>query len=65
MNLTQSTMSWRCRVGLHHYVRKLDDNPEVRGQSVLECTLCRRHEDGRPDLPTLGASAAGLGLRGC
>lgn len=59
-----SQTDWRCHFGLHHYVLKLDDNPEVRGQTVLQCTRCGRHEDGRPVVPTLGAAAAGLGFRG-
>jgi len=41
-------MDWRCHLGRHHYVRELDDNPEVRGQSVLVCTRCGKHEDGPP-----------------
>lgn len=41
-------LDWRCHLGRHHYVPKPDDNPEVRGQSVLECTRCGKHEDGPP-----------------
>ncbi len=58
------TTGWLCRLGLHHYVRRVDDNPEVRGQTLLQCTRCGRPEDGPPVVPTLGAAAAGLGFRG-
>jgi hypothetical protein len=52
---------WRCHLGRHRYVRKVDDNPEVRGQSVLECTRCGKHEDGPPDSSgAAGLRAAGL-----
>jgi predicted SprT family Zn-dependent metalloprotease len=50
---------WRCHLGRHHYVRRIDDNPEVRGQSVLICTRCGGHEDG----PQTGPGS-GSGLRG-
>ena len=42
------TTGWLCRLGLHHYVRRVDDNPEVRGQTLLQCTRCGRPEDGPP-----------------
>ena len=45
---------WRCHLGRHHFVRQTDDNPEVRGQSVLVCTRCGQHDDG----PAVSGSAA-------
>ena len=35
----------RCRVGKHHYVGVMDDNPETRGQGHLECTRCGHVKD--------------------
>lgn len=35
----------RCRVGKHHYVGVMDDNPEMRGQGHLECTRCGHVKD--------------------
>ena len=55
---------WRCHVGLHHDIRRLDDNPEVHGQTYLECTRCGRHEDGRPVGQALGPRAAAIAFAG-
>jgi hypothetical protein len=55
---------WRCRLGRHHYISHPDDNPEVRGQSVLECTRCGKHEDGPAAGWALGPQAAGLAFPG-
>lgn len=52
-------LDWRCHLGRHHYVRRLDDNPEVRGQTVLQCTRCGKHEDG-PPVSASGPGAAGF-----
>ena len=52
-------LDWRCHLGRHHYVRRFDDNPEVRGQSVLECTRCGKHEDG----PALSNGYVGVAFR--
>ncbi|ACV81604.1 hypothetical protein [Nakamurella multipartita] len=35
----------RCRLGRHHYVGVMDDNPEKRGGSHLECTRCGHIKD--------------------
>ena len=35
----------RCRIGKHHYVGVMDDNPEKRGQGHLECTRCGHVKD--------------------
>jgi hypothetical protein len=35
----------RCRMGKHHYVGVMDDNPEMRGQGHLECTRCGHVKD--------------------
>lgn len=35
----------RCRLGRHHYVGVMDDNPEKRGQGHLECTRCGHIKD--------------------
>lgn len=35
----------RCRLGRHHYVGVMDDNPERRGQGHLECTRCGHVKD--------------------
>lgn len=59
-----STIDWRCRLGRHLYLSHPDDNPEVRGQSVLECTRCGRHEDGPGPVKRLGPAAAGLAFPG-
>jgi len=59
-----ATADWRCRLGRHHYISHPDDNPEVRGQSVLECTRCGKHEDGPAVGPVLGTVAAGLAFPG-
>jgi hypothetical protein len=57
-------VDWRCHLGRHHYVRKVDDNPDVHGQTYLECTRCGRHEDGPPVKPPLGPRAAGMAFPG-
>lgn len=35
----------RCRLGRHHYLGVMDDNPEKRGQGHLECTRCGHIKD--------------------
>jgi hypothetical protein len=57
-------VDWRCHLGRHHYVRKVDDNPDMHGQTYLECTRCGRHEDGPPARPPLGPRAAGMAFPG-
>lgn len=57
-------VNWRCHLGRHRYVRKVDDNPDVHGQTYQECTRCGRREDGRPDWPPLGPRAAAIGFAG-
>ncbi len=65
MTVTQPLkQDWRCHLGRHHFIVKPDDNPEVRGQTVLECTRCGRHEDGKHVGPPLGPNAAGLAFPG-
>jgi hypothetical protein len=59
-----AVIDWRCRLGRHHYLSHADDNPEVRGQSVLECTRCGKHEDGPVAGKRLGPAAAGLAFPG-
>ncbi len=54
-------LDWRCHLGRHHYVRKVDDNPEVRGQYVLICTRCGKHEDGPGSGPGPVGPAMGVG----
>lgn len=44
------TPSWRCRLGLHHWVDFPDPNPEAAGPGKHEyraCTRCSRERDGR------------------
>jgi len=36
---------WRCHLRRHHYVVKLDDNPEMRGTAYLECARCGKKKD--------------------
>jgi hypothetical protein len=49
---------WRCHLGRHHYVTKVDDNPEMRGQTYLECVRCGKKNDppsyGPPPQTALG-----------
>ena len=55
-------IDWRCQLGRHHYIRVVDDNPEVRGQTVLLCTGCGKHEDGPPPTGRSGSlEVAGIG----
>ena len=51
-------IDWRCQLGRHHYIRVVDDNPEVRGQTVLLCTRCGKHEDATADR-TVGLAGGG------
>src|SRR6478752_7132993 len=53
-----AVIDWRCRLGRHHYLSHAEDKPEVRGQSVLECTRCGKHEDGPVAGKRLGPAAA-------
>jgi len=43
--MTDEHKDVRCRVGKHHYVGVMDDNPEKRGQGHLECTRCGHVKD--------------------
>jgi len=43
--VTDEHKDMRCRVGKHHYVGVMDDNPEKRGQGHLECTRCGHVKD--------------------
>jgi len=65
MTITETrNIDWRCHLGRHHYVRKLDDNPEMQGETYQECTRCGRHEYGRQDVPPLGPRAAAMAFAG-
>ena len=46
---------WRCHLGHHHYTARADDNPEMRGQSYLECVRCGK----KKDLATYGPMSPG------
>lgn len=54
---------WRCHLGRHHYVAKLDDNPEMRGQSYLECIRCGKKHDppSYGPMPPGSLAAGGMG----
>jgi hypothetical protein len=54
----------RCRIGKHHYVGVMDDNPEMRGQGHLECTRCGHIKDisSYTNLSVRGATGQGIGL---
>jgi hypothetical protein len=55
-------IDWRCQLGRHHYIRVVDDKPEVRGQTVLLCTRCGKHEDAPPPTGRSGSlEVAGIG----
>ena len=43
--MTDEHKDMRCRVGKHHYVGVMDDNPEKRSQGHLECTRCGHVKD--------------------
>ena len=60
---TESHADWRCHLGRHHYVTKLDDNPEVRGQSYLECVRCGKKHDP-PSYGPMPETALGGGIIG-
>lgn len=50
---------WRCHLGRHHYELKQDDNPEMRGQTYLECSRCGKKD---PDYGPTAAKAMGWGI---
>ena len=54
----------RCRVGKHHYVGVMDDNPEMRGQGHLECTRCGHIKDIDSPTPMSLRGATGFGAAG-
>jgi hypothetical protein len=54
---------WRCHLGRHHYVTKEDDNPEMRGQSYLECIRCGKKHDP-PEYGPMPGTALGAGGAG-
>jgi len=39
-----------------------DDNPEMRGQSYLECTRCGKHNDPPSHEPLSQRGAIGMGM---
>jgi hypothetical protein len=49
---------WHCRMGRHHYEVVADDNPEMPGQSYLECTRCGKKNDP----PTYGKQSPGAAM---
>jgi len=40
-----TTRDWRCRLGRHRYVGRVDDNPEMRGGRYLQCVRCGKKKD--------------------
>ena len=53
---------WRCHVGRHHYLVVEDDNPEMKGQSYLECSRCGKKNDLASHQPLSQRGAMGLGM---
>jgi len=49
---------WRCHLGRHHYQVMQDDNPEMHGQSYLECTRCGKKNDP----PSYGQQSPGTAM---
>ncbi len=49
----------RCRMGKHHYVTVADENPEMRGQTHLECTRCGHVKDVNEYGPMPGTALGG------
>lgn len=62
--MTEGHTDKRCRLGRHHYVGVMDDNPEMRGQGHLECTRCGRVKDvaSYENLSVRGAAGQAIGL---
>jgi hypothetical protein len=54
----------RCRMGKHHYVGVMDDNPEMRGQGHLECTRCGHVKDINSYTNLSQRGSTGLGPAG-
>ena len=66
---TESAMSdhskdMRCKLGKHHYVGVVDDNPEMRGQRHLERTRCGHVKDIASYKPMPGTALGGGGGAG-
>ena len=57
----QEHADWRCHLGHHHYLVQQDDNPEMRGQSYLECSRCGKKKDP-PSYGPMSPGALGGGL---
>ena len=58
-NSVDAHADWRCHLGHHHYLVRQDDNPEMRGQSYLECSRCGKKKDP----PSYGPMPPGGGGR--
>jgi len=52
----------RCHLGRHHYQVMQDDNPEMRGQSYLECTRCGKKKDPATYKPLSQGGVMGMGM---
>ena len=57
----EHTGDWRCHFGRHHFLAVVDDNPEVRGQSYLECSRCGKKKDP-PSYGPMPPSTLGPGI---
>jgi len=53
---------WHCRMGRHHYEVVVDDNPEMRGQSYLECARCGKKKDPNSYEPLSQRGSMGMGM---
>ena len=60
-NSVDAHADWRCHLGHHHYLVRQDDNPEMRGQSYLECSRCGKKKDP-PSYGVMPPGAVGGGL---
>jgi hypothetical protein len=62
--MTETHKDLRCRMGKHHCVGVMDDNPEMRGQGHLECTRCGHIKDIASYKPMPGTALGGGGAGG-
>ena len=60
-NSVDAHADWRCHLGHHHFLVRQDDNPEMRGQSYLECSRCGKKKDP-PAYGPMPPGAVGGGL---